>query len=177
MPGCQGVDFRTNEAEADNLTARLYGLLPFAHLWALWNIAPCEKEWIPAEIWGEEGSAEINSDFFDVNKILSHFRRIQDSSVKMKARRKVGDLIKTLSGKDEVYAADDPDVPSVRILERYDSDSDEVSGDEDRQGCADWTPLNTIFWSDLILAANLQPVVTWSLQIVSQLQGIANCRS
>jgi hypothetical protein len=56
--------------------------------------------------------------------------------VKMNVSHKVGDLIKNLYEMDEVYAADDPDVPSVRILERYDSDSDEVSGDEVHQGCA-----------------------------------------
>jgi hypothetical protein len=49
----------------------------------------------------------------------------------------VGDLIKSLYDKDEAYAVDDPDVRSVRILERYDSDSDELSGDEDHQGYVD----------------------------------------
>jgi hypothetical protein len=43
-------------------------------------------------------------------------------------------LIKNLYVKDEAYAADDPDVRSVTILERYDSDSDEGSGDEDQHG-------------------------------------------
>jgi hypothetical protein len=41
-------------------------------------------------------SAETNTDFFDVNKLTSHFRRVQDSSVKKMVSRNVGDLIKTL---------------------------------------------------------------------------------
>jgi hypothetical protein len=36
--------------------------------------------------------------------------------------REVGDLIKSLYEKDEEYAADDPDVRLVTILENYDSD-------------------------------------------------------
>jgi hypothetical protein len=79
-------------------------------------------------------SAAINTDFFDVNKITSHFRRVQDSSVKNKVSRNVSDFIKSLYEKDEAYAADDPDVCSVRILERRDSDSDEGSADEDHEG-------------------------------------------
>jgi hypothetical protein len=81
-------------------------------------------------------SAETNTEFFDVNKLTSHFRRVQDSSVKKKVNRDGGDLIKSLYEKDEEYAADDPDVRSVTILENYDSDSDsdEGSGDEDHQG-------------------------------------------
>jgi hypothetical protein len=79
-------------------------------------------------------SAEINKDFFDVNKITSHFRRVQDSSVKKKLSRNVRDFIKSLYEKDEAYAADDPDVCSVRILERHDSDSDEGSADANHEG-------------------------------------------
>jgi hypothetical protein len=118
-------------------------------------------------------SAETNADFFDVNKFTSHFRRVQGSSQKKTVSSNVGDLIKSLYDKDEAYAVDDPDVRSVRILERYDSDSDELSGDEDHQGYVDGTSLNIMFWRGLTLAANLQRVVKWSLQIASQLQGIA----
>jgi hypothetical protein len=49
----------------------------------------------------------------------------------------VGDSIKSLYENDEAYAADDPDVRSVRILERCDNDSCEGSGDEDHQGYID----------------------------------------
>jgi hypothetical protein len=59
------------------------------------------------------------------------------SSVKKKVSRNVGDLIKNLHEKDEAYTADDPDVRSVRILERYDNVSYEGSGDEDHQGHVD----------------------------------------
>jgi hypothetical protein len=81
-------------------------------------------------------SAETNTEFFDVNKLIFHFRRVQDSSVNKKVNRDVGDLIYGLYEKNEDYAADDPDVSSVTILENYDSDSDsdEGSGDEDHQG-------------------------------------------
>jgi hypothetical protein len=128
------------------------------------------------KIEAKRRSAETNTDFL-VNKLTAHFCRVHDSSVKKKESCNVGELIEILYEKDEAYAADDPDVRSVRILERYGSDSDDGSGNEDHQGCVEGTPLNTIFWSGLILAANLQREVTWSLQIVSQLQGIANCRS
>jgi hypothetical protein len=49
--------------------------------------------------------------------------------------RDVGDLVKSLYEKDKEYAADDPDVRSVSILENCDSDSDsdEGTGDEDPQ--------------------------------------------
>jgi hypothetical protein len=82
-------------------------------------------------------SAETNTDFFDVNKLTSHFHRVQDSFVKNKASRNVGDLIKSLYEKDEAYAANDSDVRSVRILERCDNYSCEGSGDEDHQGYID----------------------------------------
>jgi hypothetical protein len=74
-----------------------------------------------------------NTDFFDINKLTSPFRRVRDSSVKKKVSRNVGDLIKSLYEKDEAYAADDPDVCSVRILERHDCDKDEGSGIEDHE--------------------------------------------
>jgi hypothetical protein len=54
-----------------------------------------------------------------------------------KVSRNVGDVIKSLCEKDEAYAADDPDVRSVRILERCDNDSCEGSGNEDHQGYID----------------------------------------
>jgi hypothetical protein len=73
-------------------------------------------------------SVETSTAFVDVNKLTSHFRRVQDSSVKKSVSRDVGDLIKSLYSKDEEYAADDPDVLSVTILERYDSDSDSGEG-------------------------------------------------
>jgi hypothetical protein len=82
-------------------------------------------------------SAETNTEFFDVNKLTSQFRRVQDSSVKKKkVNSDGGDLIKSLYEMVEEYAADDPDFRSVTILENYDSDSDsdEGSGDEDHQG-------------------------------------------
>jgi hypothetical protein len=53
--------------------------------------------------------------------------------VKKKVSGNVGDLIKSLCEKDEAYAADDPDVCSVRILERHDGESDEGSGDVDHE--------------------------------------------
>jgi hypothetical protein len=48
--------------------------------------------------------------------------------------RNVGDLIKNLYEEDEAFAANDTDFRSVRILERYDNDSYEGSGDEGHQG-------------------------------------------
>jgi hypothetical protein len=39
--------------------------------------------------------------------------------------------------KDEAYAENDPDIRSVKILQRYDSDLDGGSGDEDHQGYVD----------------------------------------
>jgi hypothetical protein len=62
-------------------------------------------------------SAETNSEFFDVNKLTSHFRRVQDSSVKKKLISNVGVLLKSLYVKDEAYAVGDPDVRLVTILE------------------------------------------------------------
>jgi hypothetical protein len=41
-------------------------------------------------------SAETNTDFFEVNKLTSHFCRVQDSSVKNMVNRNLGDLIKNL---------------------------------------------------------------------------------
>jgi hypothetical protein len=72
-------------------------------------------------------SAETNADFFDANKLTSHFRRVQNSSIKKTVSRDVGDLIKSLYEKDKSYATDVPAVRSVSILEMDSSDSEEDS--------------------------------------------------
>jgi hypothetical protein len=45
-------------------------------------------------------SAETNTELFDVNDLITHFRRVQDSSAKQVSRN-VGDLFKSLYEKDE----------------------------------------------------------------------------
>jgi hypothetical protein len=61
---------------------------------AKWSEYPQKQE-------AKRRSAETNSGFFDVNKLTSHFRRVQDSSVKNKLISNVGDLLKSLYENDE----------------------------------------------------------------------------
>jgi hypothetical protein len=76
---------------------------------------PAKRSEYQQKIEKKRRSTETNADFFDVNKLTSHVRRVQDSFVKKKASHNIGDLIKSLHEKDEEYAADDPDVRSVKF--------------------------------------------------------------
>jgi hypothetical protein len=88
-----------------------------------------------------EGSNETNAELFDANKLKSHFRRVQNSSVKTMVSRDVGDLIKSLYEKDKAYATDDPEVRSIAV--------DSV-GLGDRRGCDECKELlESEQWFDL----------------------------
>jgi plasmid stabilization system protein ParE len=79
-------------------------------------------------------SDATNSEFFNTNKLTSHFRRVQNDGVLKNVSRSVGDLIRSLYERDELYAANDPDVRSVTILDAASSDSEEDTCNNNQRG-------------------------------------------